>query len=496
MPDFPFPFPADTLSMVESAKVNWYYRRYAEEYYREYRIGHFLLAAYAAVPALLTPDLLYKLWQNFSRYTWGRDQTSIHRIAVADLLLSPFCREAGFELYEMNHEIRLCFLQWLENERESDYWRSCNLPSTDDIARFSEAYHLQSNPGNTRWGISYNDAQSFEALSFYDPAQAAQRLFSRIHSLSAASRLNESELLTILDLFIKTSQRLKRRKDGQGYSYFHGQEGWMNAWKELLQTNTKGFIDKLNKDPELLALLDDTSDGGIEVVLSKGVVESIHVLAPRKLKALVVGMDCDGSEAFTGQGVFADWASSFAQLLQELETKNESVFITHLDNETSKDRILEQWRSLVENAGEEDDLLLYLAGESTVEQGHCLVRCPGKKGAAASDGMQFLADTEIGSIANDSRCASVTLVLEVDQCGTGFWLDPGKTGNCVFASGRYEERNGSGQHIDNRERGIFTKAMITGLRKSGLRVTNRQLFVDVLSEYRQLTQLLYSNSGV
>ncbi|RYY54004.1 MAG: caspase family protein, partial [Chitinophagaceae bacterium] len=144
----------------------------------------------------------------------------------------------------------------------------------------------------------------------------------------------------------------------------------------------------------------------------------------------------------------------------------------------------------------EDDLLLYLAGESTVEQGHCLVRCPGEKGAAASDSMQFLADAEIGSIANDSRCASVTLVLEVDQCGTGFWLDPGKTGNCVFASGRYEERNGSGQHIDNRERGIFTKAMITCLRKSGLRITNRQLFVDVLSEYRQLTQLLYSNSGV
>ena len=494
MPELPFPFPAG-LTMVESAKVNWYYRRYAEDFYREYRIGHFLLAAYAAVPALLTPDLLYKLWQNFSQYTWGREQTSIHRIAVADLLLSPFCREAGYELYEMNHEIRLSFLQWLENERESDYWKSCNLPATDDIARFSEAYHLQSNPGNSRWGITYNDAQTFEAISFYDPAQAARRLFNRIHQLTTSENINETELLNILDLFVRTSQRLKRRTNKDGYEYFRQQAGWMNAWKELLQSNIEGFKQKLTSAPELLDLLNDTSDGGIEVVISKGVVESIKLFAPRKLKALVVGLYYGDNEAYTGQGVPCDWARLFSHTLKDLEGQGESVMITHLDRQTSKGEMIAQWRSIVETSSEEDDLLFYLAGESFGEHGHCLVRCPGDPSVKASyHGREDLADTEIGSIANSSRSASVTMILELDQAGTAFWLDPSKPGNCLFASGRYDNaHSGPRQPIDPRSRGNFTRAVARAMRSYGLKITNRQLFAKALDDYHGLLEQLDIN---
>ena len=91
MSTLPPNFPVIGLSDTDQHRVQWYFRRYVEDYYTEYRFGHFIFAAYASVPALLTPDLLYKIWQNFYGYRWGNAPVSIHRIAVADLLLSPLC---------------------------------------------------------------------------------------------------------------------------------------------------------------------------------------------------------------------------------------------------------------------------------------------------------------------------------------------------------------------------------------------------------------------
>ncbi|MEM1124260.1 MAG: hypothetical protein AAGJ18_27730 [Bacteroidota bacterium] len=66
MNSLPKYFPTDKLSRLNRSKVTWFYRRYVEEYYEHYTFGHFILAAYAAVPAYLTPDLLYKIWLNFN----------------------------------------------------------------------------------------------------------------------------------------------------------------------------------------------------------------------------------------------------------------------------------------------------------------------------------------------------------------------------------------------------------------------------------------------
>ena len=87
MSSLPKYFPVDKLKSLPLSKVNWFYSRYVEEYYPYYTFGHFIMAAYAAVPALLTPDLLYKIWLNFNQYQWRGKPLNIHRIAVSDVLL-------------------------------------------------------------------------------------------------------------------------------------------------------------------------------------------------------------------------------------------------------------------------------------------------------------------------------------------------------------------------------------------------------------------------
>ena len=60
--------------------------------------SHLLLAYHAAFPLAITPDLLYRIWANFT--------PSVPWIATADILLSRLCKEVGFELYEMDPNVR------------------------------------------------------------------------------------------------------------------------------------------------------------------------------------------------------------------------------------------------------------------------------------------------------------------------------------------------------------------------------------------------------
>ena len=65
MASLPVNFPAEKLSVVEKLQLEWFYTKFTEVYYNEYHYGHIIMAAYAAIPAYITPDMLYKIWQNF-----------------------------------------------------------------------------------------------------------------------------------------------------------------------------------------------------------------------------------------------------------------------------------------------------------------------------------------------------------------------------------------------------------------------------------------------
>lgn len=70
--------------------------------------SHFHLACHAAFPIALTPDLLYRIWTCFTpNAPW---------VAVSDVLLSSLCQEVGYELYEMNLDVRSLLLEELKED--------------------------------------------------------------------------------------------------------------------------------------------------------------------------------------------------------------------------------------------------------------------------------------------------------------------------------------------------------------------------------------------
>ncbi|MET0300040.1 MAG: hypothetical protein ABW036_09765, partial [Flavitalea sp.] len=210
----PANFPVGQLSPAGVSKLEWFYRNHVEAYYTEYKFGHFLMAGYAAVPALLTPELLYKTWQNFNAYRWQGAPASIHPIAVSDILLSPLCNEVGYELYEMDQEIKLAMLEWLtiiENDKKT-LWSKRGIHTIGSIAGFIHDYHSLPNSGQVRWGKTYTEWQEVDALSYLDPELAASRLLKTMTEQSAGKQ--EMELLRTLEQFIKTQQKLNRIHPG------------------------------------------------------------------------------------------------------------------------------------------------------------------------------------------------------------------------------------------------------------------------------------------
>ena len=67
------------------------------------------------MPLACPPDLAYRLWANFQRDTSGA-VLGVPWVAVADLLLSSLCDEAGDELYEMDEAVRSMLLERLATD--------------------------------------------------------------------------------------------------------------------------------------------------------------------------------------------------------------------------------------------------------------------------------------------------------------------------------------------------------------------------------------------
>ncbi|OCQ92170.1 hypothetical protein BCD67_19680 [Oscillatoriales cyanobacterium USR001] len=74
---------------------------------KKYTQAHLQLAFHAAFPLTITPDLLYRLWQEF--LVKDDSQKNLPWYAVADILLSDLCKSIDTELtelYEIDREIR------------------------------------------------------------------------------------------------------------------------------------------------------------------------------------------------------------------------------------------------------------------------------------------------------------------------------------------------------------------------------------------------------
>ncbi len=349
MSAIPSNFPVDTISSVSAAKLEWFSERYTEEFYDDYLFGHFILAAYAAVPAMLTPDLLYKIWQNFNTYQWNEGPAIIHRIAVADVLLSPFCRETGFELYEMDPDIRMAFLEWLkkiENDKQT-LWGSRAIFSFTRVAHFVQDYHRSANIGATRWGKTYVESQELEALSYTDPVKAASTLFRKMQE--QASLKQETAMLRTMDQFIKTGNRLQRLfpDDKDVTNSFSVNQKSIIAFKDLFQHNSESFLQQLSSNELLLQFISASAqEGGISLQVPETMLQTINekkqlieVPVIRTIFSLAVGVDQqkNGPSFFYSESNAKRFSAFVSDYSSDLQRDCKLTVLTSLDNTTQKE---------------------------------------------------------------------------------------------------------------------------------------------------------------
>lgn len=139
--------------------------------------AHLYLAYHAAFPVALTPQLLYRVWANFQKDIQGQD-LGIPWIAVADLLLSSFCREVGHELYEMEWETRKLLLDQLINHPRFSQKR------IEQLANFLLAcvQRQLNSPKNSVRTLAL--AQRWTALAYTDPEAVAHDFALQLRKLS------------------------------------------------------------------------------------------------------------------------------------------------------------------------------------------------------------------------------------------------------------------------------------------------------------------------
>src|SRR6266567_241082 len=120
---------------------------------RRFGLKHLLLACHAALPFIVTPELLNLIHINFL------DRENIPSIAEADFLLSPLCRPLGDEMFEVEPQIREVLLVELGNR--------ANLQRPFEIASLLRAF--LDKKSDWQQPLSITHLQRWIAQAYLDP---------------------------------------------------------------------------------------------------------------------------------------------------------------------------------------------------------------------------------------------------------------------------------------------------------------------------------------
>jgi hypothetical protein len=165
-------FSRDGLSAAEARKLEYFYEQFVLRNFETYGMGHFALACYAALPAVLTPDLVHKLWLNFKNYTFDGKTAVIHPVAPVDLLLSPLVEEMGSELYEMSEPIRKTLLLYVKEVTTQPGNSRLQLFRLEEVAEFLRDYSIYDFTPAHAEDNAFREAQHWTAMSYLDPGRA------------------------------------------------------------------------------------------------------------------------------------------------------------------------------------------------------------------------------------------------------------------------------------------------------------------------------------
>ncbi|MGD8858087.1 MAG: hypothetical protein PVG33_17255, partial [Chloroflexota bacterium] len=192
--------PMAALTVLQAKhRIQRFRKRFAD-----YGDAHLFLAYHAAFPLVLTADLVYRMWVNFDR---DEQDTllDIPWIATADLLLSDLCHEAGYELYEIDADVR----QELLRQFRADL--RFGEPRLKELADFLEeySYHLRQDQEDPS-AKALADVHLWTALSHKNPDRAVREMLAALNrGLDAGNR---GEILRMANLTDKLATRPDKYK--------------------------------------------------------------------------------------------------------------------------------------------------------------------------------------------------------------------------------------------------------------------------------------------
>lgn len=168
-------------------------RLQVESFRNRFREPTYAFACHAALPLVLTPDLLYHLWQSFDRDIYGR-LLQVPWVAVADLALSDLCAEVSSEVYEMKTPVRRVLLDALKLDPRFGETR------LHELADFIQEYINEELTGADARTRTLAQLQKWTALAVAEPAQAATQVASEFKTSILDNKVEEQlRLASVVD---------------------------------------------------------------------------------------------------------------------------------------------------------------------------------------------------------------------------------------------------------------------------------------------------------
>ncbi len=181
-----------TDEIIAKNKVERFVSRFESSYY--------LLACHAALPLVLTPELV-----NYIRIYFLKSE-GVPWIAEADLLLSDLCRPVGYELYVMDEAVRAYLLHDLEQNEKFGQKR------IKDIASLLLNYvkHLaRTNPFFSKKEL---EVQRWGALLYLDTEQTVKEIARAISEC-----VNPAERARLLKITEEFKQQIEKSEQFQDF---------------------------------------------------------------------------------------------------------------------------------------------------------------------------------------------------------------------------------------------------------------------------------------
>lgn len=438
------------------------------------------LLCLSAFPLAVTPDLLYRLWQNFRELF--PDEAPIERVSVADVLLWSAWRETAPEVFELDedirHELLLQLRQLNDQSIEQQQQRMPAKPISDlmqALAQFLYQYTTQADSPSA--GSLLESAQRLGVQAMLAPGKAMEEVVRELeqHKDNAAEMLRIRNLVGALASMHPTFEPLHSLANRIRTFHLGGGSQTESIQVGEVNQNGKGPLVGLTFDTKLTK-----TDSYIEVALPTGMAmdlpewEGKQQEPPKQLFLLSVGID--NYEKASLHGCVND-ANLLAEVLPNyFKTENGQVHkCTLLNEQATKPAILDVLKTNLNQAGPNDMVVFTFAGHGDNAKQKATQNAifafdfsrDSKEPEAKS--ATTITETEFRELVRLEGKHNPHILLITDtHNGSPNWLDPENPKHIILTAGSDWDVVQESQH-EGQQHGALTAALVSALRSTRAR---------------------------